>query len=72
MVTQHRTVDWLTRSLGAFVALTVAWVIMNLLSRVINPLGIVSLVSALLLLFGAVVALAALAYMVANLYLELD
>jgi hypothetical protein len=53
---KRETIDLLMKSLGAFTALAVAWVVLDLAAGVVNPFGAISLLAGLALL-SAIVSL---------------
>lgn len=71
MASKQETVDTIVKSLGAFVALAFVWGILNLLSGVVNPFGLLSVLATISFLL----TVAALCYVVISsgtLYLKLD
>lgn len=58
MVTTRKRLDRLNTSLMAFVAIVIGWLLMTSLAGVVDPVGLVSILSAVLFV-GAVVSLVA-------------
>ncbi len=55
---KRETIDLLMKSLGAFTALAVAWVVLDLTAGVVNPAGIVSLLAGGAFLFAVLTLVA--------------
>jgi hypothetical protein len=51
---KQETIDLLMKSLGAFTALAVAWVVLDLVAGAVNPFGAISLLAALAFLSAMV------------------
>lgn len=58
MTAKQKTIDRLMKSLGAFVALAVIWVVVDLTANVVNPFGLLSLLAGLLFLLTLTALLA--------------
>lgn len=68
---KQAAVDKIVTSLGVFVALAFVWAISDLLSQIVNPLGVLSSLAALSFLL-TVVALSYVIFSAGTLYLELN
>jgi len=68
---KQEAVDTIVKALGVFVALAFVWATSGLLSQVVNPLGLFSLVATLAFL-STVVALSYVVVSAGTLYLKLS
>ena len=68
MKTKRETIDWLTKSLGAFVALAVVWVVLDLIAGATN-IGLLSFFAGITFLL-ALIAMASVVYVAGSLLLE--
>lgn len=57
-MTKQETLDWLTKTLGAFATLATVWVVLHLTASVTNPFGLVSSLAGLAFLSMMVALLA--------------
>lgn len=67
----EKTVDKIVKSLGVFVAFTFVWVISDLLSQIVNPLGLFSSLAAISFLL-TVAALSYVLISAGTLYFQLS